>query len=243
MDFIGPYPRTQRGAWYVLVLVDYATRYPEAVALPSLASQGVARTLMRFFSQVRLPKTLLTDQGSSFTSQLMKKVCRLLGIEQLFAAVQHPQTDGLTERLNQTLKGMLAKAVQAHPRSWDLCLGPILFALRESPQTSTGFSPFELVYGRTPRGILKVLEGKGSAPVEDEPPDPATYVGQLHQHLETLHQAARANLLQAQKEQKTRYDQGSRERTLEPGDQVLVSRQAMAHPTGDPWQGPYVVTK
>lgn len=74
----------------------------------------------------------------------MKKVCQLLGIEQLFAAVQNPHTDGLMERLNQTLKNMLAKAIRAHPRAWDLCLDPILFALRELPQAS----PFELIYGR-----------------------------------------------------------------------------------------------
>lgn len=193
---------------------------------------------------------LFTDQGSPFTSTLMRKdgsiwfcICRLLGIEQLFAAVQHPQTNGLTEWLNQTLKGMLAKAIQAHPRSWDLCLDPILFALRESPQASTGFSPFELLYGCWPRGILEVIEGGGPGPGEAEPSNPATYVNQVHRHLETLHQAARENLLQAQETQKARYDQGTRVRTLQPRDQVLVSRQAMAHPTGDPYQGPYVVTR
>lgn len=61
MDFIGPFTCSQRGARYVLVLIDYATRYPEAVALPSLASSGVAHTLMHFFAQVGLPTALLTD--------------------------------------------------------------------------------------------------------------------------------------------------------------------------------------
>lgn len=84
----------------------------------------------------------------------------MLGIAQLFVAVQHPQTDGLTEPLNQTLKGMLSKATVAHPQFWDLCVDPILFSLRESPQASIRFTPFELVYGRRPWGLLEVLEGR-----------------------------------------------------------------------------------
>lgn len=101
--------------------------------------------MIQFFAQVGLPRTVLTDRGSPFTSTLMRKVCQLLGIEQVFATVQHPQMDGLTERLNQTLKEMLNKATQAHSKSWDLCIDPVLFALQESPQAPTKFSPFELI--------------------------------------------------------------------------------------------------
>lgn len=124
MDFLGPFFWTHRGACYLLVLIDYATRYSEAILLASLASSGVARTLMRFLTHMGLPKALLMDWGSPFTSTLMRQVCQTLGIAQLFVAVQHPQMDGLTERLNQTLKGMLVKAIKAYPRSWDLCVDP-----------------------------------------------------------------------------------------------------------------------
>lgn len=94
--------------------------------------------------------------------------------------------------------------------------------------------------GFAPRGLREVLEEKGPELDEAELPDPATYVSQLHQHLETLHQAVRENLLQAQKTQKVQCNQGTCERILQPGNQVLVSRQAMARPAGDPGQGPYV---
>lgn len=75
------------------------------------------------------------------------------------------------ERLNQTMKGMLAKAIKAYPRSWGLYVGPILFALREPPQASTGFSPFELLYGRDPRGLLETLEGNGGRAKEPKAPE------------------------------------------------------------------------
>lgn len=76
----------------MLVIVNYATHYPEAVPLPSLTSAWVAHTLMRFFAQVGLPHVILTDWGSPFTSTLMQTICLLLGIEQLFAEVRQPQT-------------------------------------------------------------------------------------------------------------------------------------------------------
>lgn len=169
MDFIGPFPRTPQGARYLLVIIDYATHYPEAVPLPNLTSAGVARALMRFFAQVGLPKAILTNRGSPFTSSLMKRIQSW--ISQLFSAVQHPQTDGLTERLNQTLKGMLAKATAAHPQSQDLCVDPILFTLWESPQASTGFAPFELVYRRKPRGLLELSEEQPSEDRDLAPQD------------------------------------------------------------------------
>lgn len=55
MDFIGPFPRTTQGARYVVVTMDYASRYPEAIPLPSLNCGSVARSLMKFFAQVGLP--------------------------------------------------------------------------------------------------------------------------------------------------------------------------------------------
>lgn len=140
---------------------------------------------MKFFTHVSLPKVLLMDQGSPFISTLMHKVCQLLGIEQRSAAVQHPQMNGLTQHPNQTLKGMLAKAVKAHPASWDLCVDPILFILRESPQSSTGFSPFELLYGRRPQRLLETL-GAGVVEQPKSGSQEATeYLTQLQQHLHT----------------------------------------------------------
>ncbi|KAJ8346947.1 hypothetical protein SKAU_G00283480 [Synaphobranchus kaupii] len=100
MDLVGPLPRSSRGHQYILVMLDYATRYPEAIPLRSMATKGIARELMLLFSRVGLPEEILTDQGTPFMSRIMRDLCQLMKVTQLRTSVYHPQTDGLVERFN-----------------------------------------------------------------------------------------------------------------------------------------------
>lgn len=75
-------------------------------------------------------------------------------IKQVFASLYHPPKNGTVERFNGTLKAMLSKVTLEDPSSWDITLPVVLFAFRDVPQSSTKFSPFELVYGANPRGLL-----------------------------------------------------------------------------------------
>lgn len=77
MDFVGPLPRTTRGHRFLLVIVDYATRYPDAIPLRGMQVSGVARALVQYFSRVGIPKEILTDQGTSFKSRLLKQLCHM----------------------------------------------------------------------------------------------------------------------------------------------------------------------
>ena len=85
---------------------------------------------------------ILTDQGSNFTSQLLAEFYRLLNIHLIRTSLYHPQTDGLIERFNQTLKSMPRKALTNEGKDWDKLVPYLLFAYREVPQASTGFSHF-----------------------------------------------------------------------------------------------------
>ena len=149
MDIVGPLPRSRSGNRFVLVVCDYATRWPEAVPLKSIDAGHVAEELMVLFSRVGVPKEILTDQGSNFTSQLLKEVYWLLSIKLIRTSPYHSQTDGLVERFNQTLKAMLRRTATDEGKDWDKLIPYVLFAYCEVPQSSTGFSLFELVYGRT----------------------------------------------------------------------------------------------
>ncbi len=103
MNLVGPLPKSARGHEHILVIIDYATRYLEAVPL----RKATARELFLLCSRVGIPTEILTDQGTPFMSRLMADLCTLLKVKQPRTSVYHPQTDGLVERFNQTLKQML----------------------------------------------------------------------------------------------------------------------------------------
>ncbi len=153
MDLIGPLERSAQGHRFALVLGDYATRYPEAVALRNISAKSVTEALFSMISRVGIPKEILTDQGTAFMSRTIRKLYELLGIKSVRTSVYHPQADGLVERFNHTLKTMIRKFVLKDAKNWKKWLEPLLFAVREVPQASTGFSPLRApVWAPTPRG-------------------------------------------------------------------------------------------
>ncbi|XP_068069442.1 uncharacterized protein isoform X2 [Danio rerio] len=240
MDIVGPVEKSSLGNRFLLVITDYATRYPEVFPLKSMKAKNVATCLIQFCSRVGLPREILTDQGTNFMSTLLKQVYQLLGIKSLRTTPYHPQTDGLTERFNQTLKQMLRKFVDETGKNWDQWLPYILFAYREVPQASTGFSPFELLYGHEVRGPLTLLkemwEGiKG----EREPSNVVAYVLQMRERLEKMRALARTHMAEAQKHQRTWYDQRAREREFVSGEKVLVMLPSKENKLLAKWQGPF----
>lgn len=124
--------------------------------------------LVQLFSRVGIPDEILKDQWTNFTSRLMKLLHRQLGITAIKTSPYHPQTDGLVERFNQTLKNMLRKFVSDTGRDSDKWLPFLLFAYREVPQASTGFSPFELLYGWWVQGPLDLLRKSWEAASSNE---------------------------------------------------------------------------
>ncbi len=90
--------------------------------------------MIKLFSRVGVPKEILTDQGSNFTSKLLSEIYKLLNVRGITTTPYHAQTDGLVERFNGTLKAMLKKFIDSEPRKWDDLLPYLLFAYREVPQ-------------------------------------------------------------------------------------------------------------
>ena len=150
VDLAGPIqPATTKGNGYILTLVDYATRFPEAVPLSNIETKRVAEALVDIFCRVGVPREMLSDMGTQFTSGLMSEVSRLVSMKHLNMTPYHPICNGLVEKFNGTLKQMLRRLCHQKPKDWDKYINASLFAYREVPQESLGFSPFELVYGRS----------------------------------------------------------------------------------------------
>ena len=243
MDLVGPLPRSARGHQYILVILDYATRYPEAIPLRTMASKGIARELLMLISRVGIPEEILTDQGTPFMSKVMRDLAGLLKIKQLRTSVYHPQTDGLVERFNRTLKSMLKKVMEADGRNWDQLLPYLMFSIREVPQASTGFSPFELLYGRRPRGMLDLARETW----EQQPSPHRTlveHVEEIQERMTTLWPIVREHMAAAQQAQSRVYNRGAQPREFAPGDKVLVLVPTSECKFLAKWHGPYeILTK
>jgi len=242
VDIIGPLSKTTSGKRYILVLVDYATRFPEATALRDITTETVAEALVEMFARFGLPQVIRSDRGSQFTSAMMDEICRLMGIHQSFTSAFHPQSNGLVERMNQVLKNMLKKAAIDQPEEWDRYLAPLLFAYREIPNAGTGFAPFELLYGRTPRGPLQILRDvlTAEAPT-NEVRTIFEYVVRLKERLNSTCQMAQETLGKEQKKRSKYYNAKARERTFKDGDEVLLLLPDSHDKLTMRWRGPYPV--
>ena len=176
VDILGPLPESLSKNRYVLVAMDYFTRWAEAYTLPNQEAITVATKLVNeLFLRFSIPEQLHSDQGRQFESRLMSEICSVLGIRKSHTTPYHPQSDGLVERFNRTLLNMPSICCQDCPFAWEDQLPKVCVAYNTSIQHSTGFTPFYLMFGREARLPVDLMYG--SCP--DEPNTPATYASQL----------------------------------------------------------------
>uniref|UniRef100_A0A8C5M6R2 Gypsy retrotransposon integrase-like protein 1 n=1 Tax=Leptobrachium leishanense TaxID=445787 RepID=A0A8C5M6R2_9ANUR len=241
VDLIGPLAVPSiTGKKYILTVVDYATRYPEAVALRDIHAETVAGALLQIFSRVGFPQEILSDQGTQFTAEVTQQLWRLCGIKPLYSSPYHPQTNGLCERFNGILKQLLRTFTMSH-KDWERHLPHLLFAYREVPQEATGFSPFELLYGRRVRGPLDLLREHWEGALAEEGTSAIDYVLEFRDRLQELTALVRDNLQAAQTKQKRWYDRSARDRTFQLGQKVLALRPVKQNKLQAAWEGPYKI--
>ena len=201
VDIVGPiHPMPDRHNRYILTIVDYATRYPEAIPLKSVTTVEVAEAMVDMFSRLGVPEEILSDQGAQFMSEVMQEVSRMLSVKRLVSTPYHPICNGLCEKFNGTLKRMLKRLCENKPKVWDRYVNAALFAYREAPQESTGFAPFELLYGRTVRGPVQILKQLWTEEIKQ--PDVKSsyeYIIDLRERMEEGIKVAHESLQQAQR--------------------------------------------
>ena len=134
-------------------------------------------------------------------SQLLQELYKLLGVKPIRTTPYHPQTDGLVERFNKTLKNVLRKIIQGEGREWEKYLPYVLFAYHEVPQESKGFSPFELIFGQDVRGPLNILKEQWSK-AEEPVDDILTYVTKVRERMEAARKIVIQNMKKSQNKQK-----------------------------------------
>ncbi|GJT35982.1 reverse transcriptase domain-containing protein [Tanacetum coccineum] len=147
IDFMGPFPKSHKFE-YILVAVDYVSKWAEAQALPTNDARVVITFLKKLFCHFGMPKALISDRGTHFCNKIMEKTMKRYGVNHRFSTSYHPQTSGQVENTNRALKRILEKTVKDNPAIWSRKLDDALWAFRTAYKTPTGTTPYKLIYGK-----------------------------------------------------------------------------------------------
>ena len=243
LDITGPWPVSQSGNRYTLVVSDYFTKWAEAYPIPDQEAKTIAEVFVnQFVARFGTPLLIHSDQGRNFESKLFKEMCNLLGVKKTRTVAFHPQSDGLVERLNRTIGTMLAAFVNENQRTWDKDLQVLMMAYRSTPHESTKLTPNQMMLGREVSMPLDIQIG--IAP-EMETKDETEYVEDLRLRLENAYTTARENLGESAKRQKHYYDLKALDEPFKVGDLVwLVNksrRKGRCPKLQKKWLGPAIV--
>jgi hypothetical protein len=120
VDVAGPFPLSDQGNQYLLIAMDYSTKWPEAYALPNQEASTVAEVLVtNFFCRFGILLELHNDQGRNFESRLLQEILQHLGVSETCTTPLHPQLDGMVECYIKIVEEHLRKVVTSHQRDWD----------------------------------------------------------------------------------------------------------------------------
>ena len=152
MDIFVPLPKTTRNNRQMLVVIDYYTRWPEAFALQHQDAHSVAlRLISEIISHYVAPYIIHTDQGTNFESKLIAELFKLYDIKKTRTTPYHQQSDRLVEHLNRALVDTISLIAKDAQNTWDLRIKLTLMAIRSAAQSTTGYSPHFLLFGREMR--------------------------------------------------------------------------------------------
>ena len=246
IDVVGPIePESSKGSKYLLCVIDQATKWPEVACLKSPTAANTCNALLKIFCRIGFPRVVISDNGSNMVASLTKEFYKQLGIELRTCTPYHHEGNGVIERFQQTLQKMLHHVMNSvKPKEWDQKIEYLLWAYRSIPHSSLGVSPYQMVYGKLPRGVLSVLRDNMTGMIT--PDNTITksvqeYCDQVKSDLLITHELAEERCSKAQRQYVTHYNLRTRDKVFDPGDQVLVLFPDSTNKLVSKFQGPGVV--
>ncbi len=245
MDILGPFnPLAQSGYRYMLVMMDCASKWIEAVPMVDMTAETCAHAFVHaWVLRLGPPEQLLTDRGSQFESAMFQELCTVLGVDKLRTTALHPQCDGQTERANRTILALLNKTAVDSPRNWDVRLPYAVSTYRSSVHRMTQCTPNMMMLGREVSTPLSLL-----VPAPPRAPVLQPWVQQLKENMEGVHRAAVEHVQATLQREQPHLDRRSRHFKFETGEKVWlytpkqhkgVSRKM----SKQPWSGWWVIVK
>jgi hypothetical protein len=248
IDFIGEiHPSSSNGMRHIIVATEYLTKWAEAKAIKTNDASSAANFLFEYIiARFGCPKVLISDRGRHFLNEVIEGLTQRFQIDHRKTTPYHPQTNGHTERVNQTLVNILRKTVVDSKKDWNKKLVAALWAYRTTFKVTTRATPFSLVYGIEP--IL---------PIEFEVPslriaidNRMTNSQSLRDRLDQLEGLDEARMISTQhleaiqRRRKIAFDKCNKTRILQPGMLILLQdarRLNFPSKFDALWLGPYIV--
>nr|GEZ32899.1 reverse transcriptase domain-containing protein [Tanacetum cinerariifolium] len=247
IDFMGPFP-SSKGNKYILVAVDYLSKWVEAKVLPTNDARVVVKFLKSLFSRFGIPRAIISDRGTHFCNDQFTRVMIKYGVTHRLAIAYHPQTSGQVEVSNRGLKRILERTVGENRASWLDKLDDALWAFRTAYKTPIGCTPYKLVYGKSCHLPIE-LEHRAYWALKHVNFDIKT-AGDHHKlqlnELSELHDQAYENSVIYKERTKKLHDSKIKNRIFNVGDQVLLFNSHLKIFSGKlktHWSGPFTITQ
>ncbi|GAV88088.1 rve domain-containing protein [Cephalotus follicularis] len=248
MDFVGPLPMATGQRKFLIVAVDYFTKWVEAELLATITEKNTKSFVWKsIICRFGVPRTIITDNGKQFDCQAFRDFCREWRIEHRLASVAYPQSNGQAEVINREIISGLKKRLEDSKGRWTEELPSVLWAYRTTPRTTIGESPYSLCFGA--EAMIPVEVGMQSPRVvhftEDNNEEGLRCLLDL---VGELRDKAAIRVTAYQQRVSRYYNKRVSPRPLRQEDLVLRN-SAVADPTGTrgklapAWEGPYKIKR
>ncbi|MCO5569834.1 hypothetical protein L7F22_023548 [Adiantum nelumboides] len=224
IDAMGPLPRTKNGKLYILVAIDYMTRWVEAQSVTRVNEKTVSRFVYTHICcRFGTPLEIVSDNGPGFKKGLLTEVCEELHILHRHSTPYYPQSNGLVEKANGIIAGIIRKMVKNKTKLWDDFLDGALWAYRTTYKEATEFTPFHLVYGQEALQPIELniptmrLHGKAAQRKEEEWTDRLLTLAELEWKREVAYECYKRKATQV----KDKLDKEVKDKGIKEGDLVL----------------------
>ena len=244
MDIMGPFPVTEEGYRYILVFMDYLSRYSEFCPIKDKSSIAVAEALRhRIITRHSCPRVLLSDNAKEFTSEIIQNLCKSYGIKKCQIVAYKPSSNGLVERANKSIISILRTVISPTTSDWHLVLDDVQMTLNNSINESVGESPHYILYGYDARMPHNLLD-------DAVPPRPTynydDYVSYRTRRSYDIVKKVRETLSKSTLSRKSRYDQDTAVPSVTLGQKVYVIKQIKEGPlykVSPKFEGPFRVVE
>lgn len=240
LDIVGPLTLTENGNKYLLTIHDNLTKFSQAYPIANQEAETVAKVFVNeFICKFGLPKKILTDQGTNFTSNLFSSISKLFKLKHIQTTAYRPESNGALERTHHTLIQYLRHYINDKQTDWDEWIPMAIFAYNTTVHSTTKFTPYELVFGIQPRIPSAITQSPEFYYTYDN------YVENLKMKLNRSYDLAKQNIKQSKEINKQYYDKNTSHKTYKIGDLVYLLNESSTPATSKKlrpiYQGPYEI--